>query len=60
MALRKSLSNERGASMLEYVMMIAMVAIACLSGLHDLGSNMAVTFEVINDTVVAASAGFED
>ena len=37
-AFKRALSNERGQGLVEYALIVALLAVACTSGIHLLGS----------------------
>ncbi len=49
------IDSERGASMVEYALLVALLAIAVLGGLTAFGSELGVEFEEINSEVERVS-----
>ncbi len=47
----KATLNEHGASMLEYVMMVSLIALACLAGVTSVGNSSKQTFEKISNVI---------
>ena len=49
--------KEQGATMLEYALMAALIAIVCIIAVSYLGQQASTTFSVTGSTVASANAG---
>ena len=54
--LRRFLQDESGATAIEYGLIAALVAVACITVLTTLGSNLGATFSKISSNLTAASS----
>lgn len=46
--------NQRGATMLEYVIMIALIAISCIQSISSVGEEARKTFVIIEDRIASS------
>lgn len=56
----RSRSNERGASLVEYALLIALISAVGVVAIHELGFAVRGTFKTVNDRAVAAAGGVCD
>ena len=54
--LHRFLRDESGATAIEYGLIAALVAVACITVLTTLGSNLGATFSKISSNLTAASS----
>lgn len=47
--IRKMLKNEKGATAIEYGLIAALIAVAAITAMTTLGSNLTNTFENVSD-----------
>ncbi len=53
--IRRRLSSERGASMVEYGLLVVLIAVAALVAVQFFGGEVSSTYSTITDSVAAAS-----
>jgi pilus assembly protein Flp/PilA len=56
LAVRNAVSDEQGQGLVEYALIIALVAIALIAGLNTLSGGVTSAFESISDTLSGAGA----
>lgn len=49
------LRDEAGATAIEYGLIAALIAVACITALTSLGSNLSVTFGTVSSSIAAAN-----
>ena len=53
-------NNERGSTMLEYALLVSLMALACISSFTSVGRNSARSFELVRQQMQLAHAGGGD
>jgi len=53
--LRARFSEDRGASLVEYALLVALIAVVCIAAISLLGNAAASKFSSIGDTISSAS-----
>jgi len=46
---KRNKKNEKGASLVEYALLVALIAIAAIAGINTLGEKVSNTFDDINE-----------
>ena len=54
MILSRFWQDENGATMVEYALMVSLIAIAAFAGAHLFGTKLQALYEHINDEIAAA------
>jgi pilus assembly protein Flp/PilA len=52
--LRRFMNNEEGATMVEYALMVALIAVVCIIAVQTLGGNANTQFQAIATAIGAA------
>ncbi|WP_338446057.1 Flp family type IVb pilin [Pelagerythrobacter marensis] len=52
--INKLLRDEQGATAIEYGLIAALIAVAAITAMSTLGSNLSATFSAVSDDLVAA------
>ena len=55
--IRKMLKNEKGATAIEYGLIAALIAVAAISAMTSLGSQLDGTFQQVSDKLETRDAG---
>ncbi|MGQ7829280.1 Flp family type IVb pilin [Altererythrobacter sp. Z27] len=55
--LRAILSDEQGATAIEYGLIVALIAIGLITALNSMGTQIEGTFNTVSDTMADANAG---
>ena len=50
-ATKKNAKNERGASLVEYALLVALIAVAAIAGIRTLGQNVSTSFSTVNSEI---------
>jgi len=50
------LRDEAGATAIEYGLIAALIAVACITALTSLGGNLSTTFGTVSSSIAAANA----
>ena len=53
--MKEYFDNERGASMVEYALLVALIALVAISAVTLFGENLSGEFDTIADSVAAAN-----
>jgi pilus assembly protein Flp/PilA len=56
-SIMKFVRDEEGATMVEYALMIALIAVACMLTITTLGTTVNAMFQAINTAIANAMAG---
>ena len=56
LTLRRFLRDEAGATAIEYGLIAALVAVACIGVLSTLGTNLSATFSTISSNLTSAAS----
>jgi pilus assembly protein Flp/PilA len=49
--IRKMLNNEKGATAIEYGLIAALIAVAAIAAMQNIGSNLGTTFNAVADNM---------
>ena len=49
------IKDECGASMVEYGLLVALIAVVCITAVTTLGTSLSAQFQAVGDSVAAAS-----
>ena len=52
--LRKIFKNEEGATAIEYGLIAALIAVAAIAAMQNIGSNLGTTFNAVADNMAVA------
>jgi pilus assembly protein Flp/PilA len=52
---RLGVESERGASLVEYALLVALIAVVCIVAVTQLGSSASEKFESVGDSISAAN-----
>ena len=55
--LRNFVQNEEGATMVEYGLMLALIAIVCIVAIQLVGDQSNITFKAVGDSLTEANGG---
>ena len=55
--LRARVNSDRGATMVEYALMVALIAVVCIAAVTMLGGNAKSKFSDVGNSIGSASAG---
>lgn len=50
-ATKKNAKNERGASLVEYALLVALIAVAAIAGIRALGESVSTSFSTVNSEI---------
>jgi pilus assembly protein Flp/PilA len=53
--LRARVNNDRGASLVEYALLVALIAVVCIAAISLLGNAAASKFSSLGDTISSSS-----
>ena len=54
LAARMNIKNERGAALVEYALLLALIAVVCIVALTQLGGQAKDKFSAVGDSIAAA------
>jgi pilus assembly protein Flp/PilA len=52
--IRKMLKNEKGATAIEYGLIAALIAVAAIAAMQNVGTNLNTTFQAVADNMATA------
>ena len=56
MLLQRLLGDESGATAIEYGLIAALIAVACIAALQAVGNNLSTTFSTVSNTLGTANS----